>query len=282
MSSPWLHRFTMLLAACALLLLMAGALIPGTEAGVQDSTVLAAPTIANSAIVESAHRAIAGALVVLNLVLVVWLAVSKQPAWLCGLSWVLLAAVALEGLLGLKPVRSSMPVAVGISHECLAQLFFAAAVSMIIFTSPSWAQGPELVKDGGWPSMRSLSIVTPLFVVVQVFLGAAFRYGAIGLVWHISGALVVALLNLATGMFAMQQYPAHSTLRPAAITMMIITFVQVFLGIIVISMGSSQVLDKTMAPVVATVAHVGTGALTLAAVVVLSIQIRRNVRAVLP
>src|SRR6202020_728090 len=62
--------------------------------------------------------------------------------------------------------------------------------AIAVFTSRSWQQGPQLVNDYGAPSLRSLAILTPSLVLVQIALGAAFRHGAIGVMAHVIGAMV--------------------------------------------------------------------------------------------
>ena len=80
-------------------------------------------------------------------------------------------------------------------------------------------EGPEIVEDHGWPSMRSLSIILPLVVLTQVALGAGFRHGALSVMPHVVGAMVVIMVLLMMGAFVMQQFPTHRTLRPAGIAL---------------------------------------------------------------
>ncbi len=98
---------------------------------------------------------------------------------------------------------------------------------------------------------------------------------------HIAGAMLVTLIILVTGVFVLNQFPNHRTLRPAAVAMFGCTFLQVFLGLLAYWVRADNTVDPTMM-VVSTVAHVAGGGLTLASSVVLSIQIRRNVRAAEP
>jgi heme A synthase len=133
--------------------------------------------------------------------------------------------------------------------------------------------------DAGWPSLRSLAVITPIFVLGQVILGAAFRHKTGGLTWHIVGAMVVSLLVLLLGMFVMQQFPKHQALRPGAIAMLSLVLLQVLLGIAAITtemLASSNTVPASVTH--STAAHVAVGSLTLAATLVLSIQIRRNVQ----
>ena len=143
--------------------------------------------------------------------------------------------------------------------------------------SPAWSRGPEQVSDYGWPSMRSLAILTPILVLVQISLGACFRQNALTLLPHVLGAMFVALVILLESIFVLQQFAGHRALRPVAKTLLGVAFGQVFLGITALTMKSMA--DDTAMPVITTVAaHVSGGAMTLASTIVLSILIRRNVQ----
>jgi len=255
MTNSWLYRLAMLLAGGALLLIVNGTL--GTAA--------------------SAHRIAAMVLSLLTLGFVAWLIFADPRQESRRLGWVILAITALAAMAGLSQVQSMVPHTAGILHACLAPLFFAALVAMAMTTSPAWFRGPELVSDYGWPSMRSLAIVTPLLVLLQIALGAAFRQKALTLLPHVLGAMFVALVILLESIFVLQQFPKHRALAPAAKTLLGVAFGQVFLGISALIIKSMA--DDTDVLAVATVAaHVTGGALTLATTIVLSILIRRNVQ----
>src|SRR5204863_1638828 len=149
--------------------------------------------------------------------------------------------------------------------------------AIAVLTSKKWQEGPEPVQDYGWPSLRTLAILTPVLVLVQIALGAGFRHRAFGLLPHVIGAMLVPLVILLTGIFVLQQFPKHRSLRPAAVALLSISGVQVFLGVIAY-IARINAAEYPLAMVLTTVAHVATGGLTLAASVVLAIQIRRNVR----
>ena len=255
MKNPWLHRFAILLAIGLLLLIANGAI----------------------ASVVSMHL---GAAIVLGLMtfgLAFWLILtdSRQQSRLLG--WITVAIGVLEGIAGLPSVRSAIPHTAGIAHACLAQLFFASVVAIALVTSGAWSRGPELVSDYGWPSNRSLAIMTPVLVLVQIALGAAFRQKALTLMPHVLGAMFVALVILLESIFVLQQFPTHRALRLAAKTLLGVAFGQVFLGMTALIM-KSMADDTALPVVVAVAAHVTGGALTLATTVVLSILIRRNVQ----
>jgi heme A synthase len=161
------------------------------------------------------------------------------------------------------------------AHAFLAPILLSLVVAIAVATSRSWQGDPIFLQDQGWPPLRGVARNTLVLVLIQVGLGAAFRYGSIGVMVHILGALIVVVFILAL-VVLVTLMPEHPTLRPAAITLGVVTFAQVFLGLTVVSMGTAQA-NKGVAAAVA-VAHVATGAVTLAATLVVALEVWRNVR----
>jgi heme A synthase len=259
MDSPWLHRFAVLVGVCSLILIAIGACVTDYDGGPPLPAVLA-----------QGHRAAAVAVGVLTLCLAIWLSTGAQPGFLLRSGWIAFALFLVEGALGIKTP---------LLHAFIAQLFFAVTVAIAVCTSSGWKRGADPVQDQGWPSLRSLSVAAMCLVLLQVWLGAAFRHQAAGLMPHMAGAIVVAIVNLIICMFVMQQFPEHGSLRPTANILLTVTLVQVVLGITALTtrmMAPDNTLPTPL--LVATVIHVATGALTLAATVVLTIQIRLHVR----
>ena len=263
MKSVWLHRLAIVVAACALLLIVDGAMVgPETQ-----------PTAA----MLSTHRIAATAISLLTLGLVLWLIFADARPLARTLGWLTLALAVLQDSVGHATVLALIPHTAGIIHACLAQLLFAALVAIAAVTSPAWSRGPEHVSDYGWPSMRSLAIMTPILVLLQISLGAAFRQNVLTLLPHVLGAMFVALVILLESIFVLQQFATHRALRPAAKALLGVAFGQVFLGLTALIM-KSMAADTDLAVILTVAAHVTGAAVTLAATFVLSILIRRNVQ----
>jgi len=282
----WLHRYAIVLAVCTLFLVVAGASVTSKEAGlsVPDwplSYGQVMPEMTGGVFFEHGHRMVATTVGFLTIILAIWIARVDPRKWMKNLGFIALGAVIVQGLLGGLTVKMLLPPAVSVSHACLAQCFFSLTVAIALFTSKSFQDGPEIVADHGWPSLRSLSILTPAMVLTQIALGAAFRHRAIGVLPHVLFSMVVTLAVLFTATFVIHQFPEHKGLSAAAKALMGITFLQVLLGIGAYYTRSVAAADP-LAMVLTTVAHVATGGLTLAASVVLSIQIRRNVHSPAP
>jgi heme A synthase len=257
------YRLAILLAVCTLLLIVDGAMV-GPESQPTPAAMLT-------------HRIAATFVSLLTLGVVLWSVFTDPRPQARRLGWLTLAIAVLQDSVGHAAVLTMFPITAGIVHALLAPLFFAAVVAITVVTSPGWSRGAELVSDYGWPSMRSLAMLTPILVLLQILLGASFRQKALTLLPHVLGAMFVALAILLESIFVLQQFPTHRALRPAAKTLLGVAFGQVFLGLTALIMKSMA--DDTATPVVVTVAaHVTGGALTLATTIVLSILIRRNVQ----
>ena len=257
---PWLHRFAILLAVFALSLVVTGALRAGGVAGARP--LPSYPW----AIIGHLHGARATGVLALLLALCLTFAYKAAPAtWLGWLAVALLAGVAALG---------SMPSP--FAHSFLAQMFFALTVALAVATSRGWHQPPPMLQDQGWPSLRGLGVITPVLVIGQVALGVSFRLGILGVMPHVIGAILVALLILMLAMFVLH-LPPHPALRPTAQALMTFIVIQLFLGMNVVSMNSPKI--SVMVVVAATVAHAATAALTLASTLALGMQIRRHVKA---
>ena len=273
-----LQRYAAFLAICTLFVILIGATITSFQPPVPNVSVSSA-IAAERVSMQQWHRISGFAVTALAIGLVVWLSVARKRGAARWLGWTALAVVILEVGLGEGAAGQRLPDALGFAHALLAQLLFAAVAAVALCTGPAWDRDPELVEDRF--SIRTMALIAPILVVAQVALGAAYRHKTMGVLTHIFGAFVVAVFVLLVGCLVVKQYPNHASLRTAAVALLSIAGLQVLLGFaaFVLRLLTDQV---TPAVVIITVAHVVTGALTLAASVFLAIQVRRNVRAASP
>ena len=249
-SSPWLHRFAILVAVFAFALIITGALV--TSHDPQASAVL-----------QQTHLITAVSGGVLAIALAVW---CRGPGW------ILLSAVVVSAVL------SGRSPAIGTLHAFLGQLIFAGTVAISLITSRSWTGPAELVNDSPRFSLRTFSYWGLALIENQVALGAAYRHKAIGVMPHIINALLVALALLLLAVLVSNLYPEHRPLRPVANLLIGITVTQVMLG-----MGAFitrlMMAEGTLPVAIIGVTHVAVGSLTLSTTVALTLLIRRYVRA---
>ncbi len=283
MENIWLHRYAVLVAVLTLFLVVAGASVTSNEAGlsVPDwplSFGKVMPEMTGGIFYEHGHRMIATTVGLLTIILAIWLWRADGRRWLGWLGVAALGAVVLQGVLGGLTVLFLLPKAVSIGHACLAQLFFSTTVAIALFTSPSWRRGVAAIPEAG--SIRSLALLCPVAVLIQLALGAAYRHQAAGLVPHVLGAMAVAGVVLVTGMAVLMQYGRHDAFRKSALALMAVTFVQVFLGVGAYMSRVATAGSARPEPMMIwfTVGHVAVGALTMATSVALAIQVSRNVR----
>lgn len=251
--SAWLRCFAFFLSAAALFAIITGAAFTSNEERPLYSF-------------GQSHFMVGACVGVLTIGLVIWLRFVEKRAWMQRLGWIALVTVIVEGLLGF--VTLPQPPAIRFTHAYLAQLFFATTVAMAVFTSRGWTRIPELARCR--PSVRILATITAILVLAQAALGVAFRHGVMDVTLHVLGALVVAIFVVALALSVLYR-SGHEPLRPAGVTLLIVTAVQVFLGLALFSMGSPDV--DPVAVIVVTIVHAATAALTLAATAVTAVLV---------
>src|SRR5580693_4976566 len=234
--NPGLHRWSILLAFCTLLLVVAGGLVTSRDAGlsVPDwplSYGKLMPPMEGGILYEHGHRMVATTVGLLTIVSAIWLFRAERRKWLRWLGVIALAAVVVQGVLGGLTVLLLLPWWISTAHACLAQLFFSTTVAMALFTSDWWLRGPANVEENPKCPIRDLSLAAPVCVLAQLALGAAARHKAFGSIYHISAAPVVTGVILWVSLRILLHYAENREMRVASISLLAITFCQVFLGI---------------------------------------------------
>jgi heme A synthase len=257
MKNPWLHRSAILLGILTLIVIALGASLTSEIRPLPGATAPSAEVVSAPGL-EQAHRIAGYAVALLTIGLAVW--------YSSLIGWFAMAAVIIETFLGNVPII----------HAWLSPIFFALIVVIAVLTSNGWQSGP-VPAENQWKPLRPLASAIPILVLMQIGLGAAFRHNSMGVLMHILNAMIVLLVILVPGIFVLRQYPEHPSLRPAAITLLIITGVQVLLGfsVYMVLLVSSE---NNLGLVITGVMHVFNGALTLAASAVLTMQIHRNIK----
>ncbi len=263
-----LHRFALVLVAIAVAALVSGALITTTQV-VTRQPQSTAPAVLDVGL----HRAMAIALIVATLVLAVWTTLSAA-AGLQVLAWASVATVVSDAAIAWSPPSPTG----GVYHALLAHLFLALIVAIAAGTSAGWNRAPELVEGRHLALLRPLALATPLVVFFQIVLGAIYRHDLSSVMPHMGLAMVVAFVALIVSALILQNYKRPASLRHAATALISLVLTQVCLGV-----GAFLILilneAGTVYFVLTTVAHVLVGASTLAASVVLAMQVWRSVPA---
>lgn len=276
------HRLAILTATATLLLLTAGALVTSNDAGdsVPDWPLaygrLIPPLVGNIRI-EFAHRVVAAVVGLLTIILAVSIARVEPRRWVRWLGWSALWLVVAQGILGGVRVLLRNPALSATAHATLAQLFFAAVVSLAVFTSALWQQDLHQQEDAGWPSVRRLTAWTTVAVIVQLILGAAFRHNAFGIIPHIIGAGVVLFVGTWATRAIRTRYGEMRPLRRCGILFQCVLGVQILLGGAAYwaARAARDAVEPTPIYVILSVTHVVVGALVLASSVLMMLAAHR-------
>ncbi len=293
--SKGVHRFAVLVACATFFLIIAGANVTSHDAGlaVPDwplSFGKVFPQMVGNVFWEHGHRMIATAVGMLTIGLAIYLQWREPRRWVKRLGWIALGGVIAQGLLGGLTVKLLLPLAVSAAHATLAQLFFLTTVSIAVFTSPSWNRPPALAPDPGeGASIRSLSVVALIAILVQLVLGATLRHSATWdqdlptslLLAHVGGAICVTLTLGATIVTTLLRFRSETYLARPALIAAALLVVQLGLGLAAYLVRTRSPFDpQPLTPMVAvTVAHVACGALVFASTIVFTLRVFRVVRA---
>jgi len=285
-SNPYsgLRYLVVFLACLTLLLLVAGALVTSNEAG--DSVpdwpmsfgrwVLGSRQFVGNVRYEYSHRVIAGAVSCVTFLMTLWIWCSSRlrrfrPLALAALVGVLLQA----GLGGIRVLFPGQKIPIAMVHALVAQSFFCLIVTLALVTSGSWNCPRPVQQDK--VRLRLLSASAALAVMLQLLLGAGFRHGALGIGWHIGGAVLVSGLVIYTATQVHRHYSTDRYLRKPALLICFLLVCQVSLGIAAYLARLASANDpQPLEPMVSlTVAHLAVGALILASILVLALRCRQ-------
>ena len=264
-----LHVYALFVVVLAMGVMIAGATITSTEVAARESQ--SAVTLIPS---DGLHRSLGITLVLLTLGLAIWTSLGAIPRWIRIVAWTGVVALVSDSALAWQALPLS-PMT-GVLHALLAHLYLSLSVVVAVGTSWSWNREPELVDGSIRPLLRPLAIAIPPVVFLQITLGAAYRHDMTSVMPHMAVAMGVAFLALIGSSVILQNFPRPASMRKAAIALISIVLTQVCLGITAFLL---LVLNATGASyfMLATVGHVAVGAATLAASVVMAMQVWRSV-----
>ncbi len=193
-ASPWLHAYSILVAATIWILIFSGGLVTSKGVGLSvpdwpttyGYNMFAFPISrwVGGIFYEHSHRLLASGVGLMTVVLSVWLWLREPRLWLRWLGTAALFAVVLQGVLGgLRVVW--LKDQIGIFHACLAQAFLAT-VSFIAFATSGWwtrltndqvnHTDRRVIQRLGW----MFAIIAAL-IYTQLALGAGMRHAHAGL-----------------------------------------------------------------------------------------------------
>lgn len=207
----WLHSFSIFVAIATVVLIVAGALVTSTKSGdaIPDWPTsygaLVPKQLVGGILYEWAHRAIAGIVALLVLVLTVWLTFSPTPRWLRCLGWFALLAIIAQAILGglrvlvvshekvqataiaitNAPHPDALRIVFAVAHATLAQIVLGIAFAIAFFTKPInhggalLASKPFSVRVNG---LSALAFALVVLIFAQLLFGAIMRHTEAGLI----------------------------------------------------------------------------------------------------
>ncbi len=298
----WTAALAWVTTATVLLMLVAGGIVTGLEAGLAVEGWLIAEghflvlfpiTLMQrdvSTFVEHAHR-LWGLLVGLTtIVLMVHLWMVDGRRWVRGLSLAIVLVVVVQGVLGGTRVTESS-VTLAMVHAVAAQVIFATLVVTAMATSRAWRDAGPPTAAPSVAADRTLTAALVVVVLVQIMLGTLYRHlqpvpdasrAVLMGVLHghsFVGSLIVVLMVLFCGVRAWGLYPSQPVIGRVGKALVHTMGLQVMLGLVSFVLVPKGVRDPddaiTLAEVVFTTAHQVTGAILLALAVALFVWERR-------
>jgi cytochrome c oxidase assembly protein subunit 15 len=237
----------------------------------------------------------------LTVTLLVLLSQWEPRAWVRWLARGAVLTVLLQGTLGGVTVLLRLPLAVSVTHACLAQAFLCLVMALAVCTAPGWQEGLRPAptqshqRPASWveqqqPALRVLTALTAGMVYLQLILGALMRHMGAGLAIpdfplvfgrlvpalespavvvhfvHRLGAAAVVLCVGWTVARVLSRYRAERRLLRPALLLVGLVLLQLTLGALTI---------WTRRAVLPMTAHVAVGAAVLATSVVIMLRAAR-------
>lgn len=203
-SRNWPHVWAWLLACATFTLIVAGGVVTTTDSGMafrdwltSDGTFfLVYNWFASEGdkFIEHGHRLLGALTGLISIALVVVTYLYEKRSWVKKFSWLLLAGVILQGILGgARVVFDERTFA--LIHGCTGPLFFALTVAMVVVTSRWWRETIpiETAAKAALPQKTfRLSVVLASLVYAQLVVGAVVRHSP-----SITSTIAVTLFRVA-------------------------------------------------------------------------------------
>jgi heme a synthase len=230
------HLFAVFVVCWTVLLLIAGALVTSKDAALSvldwpKSHGVWVPPLVGPDVYEYSHRVIAGVVGFLTIILAIVIWVKEERRWLRWFGLIAVLAVVAQAILGGEVVRQLLAYWLPVIHACFAQLFFAAVLSIAVFTSHWWVSEQPQLTDRGSPSVHTVALLNAIVIFFQVFLGAGFRHQDMPIWPHAAGALVVLGTVVWTAVVLHKRFEESPEISKSRILLHSIFGLQFLLGI---------------------------------------------------
>ena len=257
----WLHRFGSLVAVMTFFLYMAGVLASGT-----NPNFLAELWREPGAGYVHAFLALGAMVCASTVTLALWLWKSHYQRYLKKLGVITVGAFFAVALVVLSPLRNLFPAAAPVAYTLGTQIFFCLTVCLALFTRTDWRWDEPKMPDLTSPSMRQILVFTSTAVFVQPVLGEGFRHKEIGIAPHLVLGIAVMVCSLWVLEMALTKFSHLRAFKISAVFLAQVAGLQLFLGIISLSMNLNARAVPGPHPglAVMSVTHAAVGILVLA------------------
>ena len=284
--SIWPHRLALFLACATFPLLFIGGLVTSLGVGLAvpdwpttfgyNMFLYPWSKMIGGIFYEHSHRLVASTVGLVSIALALTFWFREERPWLRRLGIAALALVVAQGVLGgLRVVLLQQTLA--IVHACLAQAFFALAVSLALFTSGEWRDQTvaQPIADGG--RLRRLGAITTAMIYLQIVFGAVLRHSGERLDAHLLIAVLVAIHVILLLTRITRAHSDQAKLSRPAYFLGMLLLLQLMLGAASYFGKFTSVLRwPNEAIVVLTTTHLIAGALMLATSLVITLRAYRR------
>lgn len=233
---------------------------------------------------EHSHRLFGSLIGLITLVLTIRVFATERRGWVKTFAVGLLLLVIGQGILGGLRVTGHFTLSdsaevtrpnlgLALLHGVTGQIFLAGIVAMAAVTSRTWKAGP---LQAGRSAERSAPFVLVAFLLVQLILGVRLRHLGEGLWAHLMFSIAVVMMGMAAALRTAALFGTVPVLRTTSRALFVLIATQFSLGIAaLIAVNHTPEAPPGTWEVVAATAHQTTGALLLAAAVLLAVWHRR-------
>lgn len=269
----WPGRFAVVAIAATLLLIPAGGVVTGYEAG------LAVPDWPNSfgynmflyplsrmtggIYYEHTHRLIGSLVGLTTLVLTAYLWTVERRLWVRVFATILLAAVIIQGYMGGRRVTDKS-IELAVIHGVFAQCFLSGLFALATVTATRFKEQVSPTPHAAVAIDRALGIAAVAGTLIQITLGALVRHLGWALQLHVIMAVVVAAIVFFFALRCWGLYEKIPVIPALGGVLIFMVGGQLMLGIAALVVTGIEQQIPTWVQVIFTTAHQTTGALLLA------------------
>jgi cytochrome c oxidase assembly protein subunit 15 len=238
----WLLGFAWTACAATLLLILSGGLVTGFRAGMAvvdwpntfgfNMFLYPLAKMTGGVFYEHAHRLLGALVGFTTLTFAIILTIRRRSLGALVLVWIVGFCVLLQGVMGGIRVIDSSPeirAHLAVVHGFFAHLILAGMIGVAVLISPR-AKRPS---DNSVPPSETDGFLAALLVVAilgQTLMGTLVRQMDIGLMIHLTLAMLVAVLAIVVGVRMWGLYPHIAVLARGGVALMGVVVLQILLG----------------------------------------------------